>query len=95
MSRNELADCRGALRAARDETASLQTRLALAERRERDLERTRLRQKAENNKARKAIAGLLEITEVAMPDTFFRTDSRVQAAREVMGKKIGAPLLSS
>ena len=36
----------------------------------------------------KAMEGLMDIAEVAMPDTYFKTDSRVNAAREIL-KELG------
>jgi hypothetical protein len=38
-------------------------------------------------KADSVILGLLEIARLAMPDTFWQTDSRVNAARKHLGKK--------
>lgn len=38
-------------------------------------------------KADKVIIGLLEIARLAMPDTYYQTDSRINAARKYMGKK--------
>ena len=37
--------------------------------------------------AEAALRGLMEIAEQAMPDTYFATDSRVQAARAVLGEE--------
>lgn len=37
--------------------------------------------------ADKVIIGLLEIAKLAMPDTYWQTDSRVEAARKHLGKK--------
>ena len=34
----------------------------------------------------KALKGLMEIAKVAMPDTYFQTDSRVKAARTAIAK---------
>lgn len=36
--------------------------------------------------ADKVIVGLLKIARLAMPETFWQTDSRVNAARKYMGK---------
>ena len=33
-----------------------------------------------------AIRGLMEIAEIAMPDSYFQTDSRVVAARKALGE---------
>lgn len=37
--------------------------------------------------ADKVIIGLLKIARIAMPDTFWQSDSRVNAARKYMGKR--------
>jgi hypothetical protein len=36
--------------------------------------------------AEAAVRGLMEIAELALPDSFFQSDSRVKAARAVLGK---------
>jgi len=36
----------------------------------------------DEDKTRDVICGLMEIAEIAMPTTYFATDSRVNAARE-------------
>jgi len=38
---------------------------------------------------RSALLGLLEVAELAMPDTFFQTDSRVKAARAALALSEG------
>lgn len=38
--------------------------------------------RAREQAARDVIQGLMEIAEIAMPDTFFQSDSRTTAARE-------------
>jgi hypothetical protein len=37
--------------------------------------------------ADQVIIGLLKIARLAMPDTYWQTDSRVEAARKYLGKK--------
>jgi hypothetical protein len=39
------------------------------------------------SQANKVILGLLEVARLAMPDTYWQTDSRVNAARKYLGKK--------
>ena len=43
--------------------------------------------KAECERLRAALEGLMAIAEIAMPDTYFQTDSRVNAARAALGGK--------
>lgn len=42
-------------------------------------------QAREIKRLREAVAGLMKIAEMAMPDTYFATDSRVNAARAALG----------
>ena len=42
--------------------------------------------KVDKKEVEKVIAGLLEIAEMAMPDTYFATDSRVKAAKALLKK---------
>lgn len=45
----------------------------------------------EQKEVRRALRGLLKIAEMAMPDTFFATDSRVRAAKKLLKKLASDP----